>query len=183
MTKLGYYRAHEEEELNLQAEEALINADCDDIMIEPFGYESGKAQYKVLSETIQNLHAGDVICIYDVVDLQKSVIQLSAFFKEVERNDLQVEILNLGITGISMEKYIELIHNLANMEKNLIRRRTSQGLKKARTEGRVGGRPRVSQETIDRIQFLYDTDKYSLREIAEQCGISLGTAYKYVQLH
>lgn len=181
--KFGYYREKDQDDLNLAAEEQLIQADCDEIAVEPFGYDSGKEQYRVLKETIGQLKADDTLCIADVYDLQKSVIQLSAFFHEIERNDLQVEFLNRSVPEIPLAQYIELVHSLATMEKKLIRRRTSQGLKKARSEGRVGGRPRVSQETIDRIQFLYDTDKYSLREIAEQCGISLGTAYKYVQLH
>jgi AcrR family transcriptional regulator len=39
----------------------------------------------------------------------------------------------------------------------------------------------VSEETIERIRFLYKFRSYTLREIAEECNVSLGTAYKYVQ--
>lgn len=70
---------------------------------------------------------------------------------------------------------------IAEMEKSVIRERTTKGLKEARLKGRVGGRPRISPETIEKIKSLYNHKRYTLRQIAQECNISLGTAYKYVQ--
>lgn len=181
MAKYGYFHKHIVEKENRDIQAMLKNAGCQKIVCEEDINANGTAQYAKLTELIHEMKQGDTLVTTDAVELRKTVIQISALIDELDRNGLEFDILNRG-AEISMPEYKRLVHSLANMEKDLIRNRTSRGLKRARSEGRVGGRPRVSQETIDRIQFLYNTDKYSLREIADQCGISLGTAYKYVQL-
>lgn len=54
-------------------------------------------------------------------------------------------------------------------------------MKAARRRGKIGGIPKISKETVERIKILYNDRSYTLREIAEECDVSLGTAYKYVQ--
>lgn len=46
----------------------------------------------------------------------------------------------------------------------------------------LGGRPRISNEKKDKIIFLSHNKKMTIREIAEEVGVSLGIAYKYADL-
>ena len=179
--KYGYYYQNTVETKNREAVQKLEKAGCDSIVCEKDLNAKGEAQYIELNQLVEGCKAGDIVVIPDVSHLRKTVIQIDAFVKKLDRIDAQLQVID-HVVDIDDEMFLTLINYFSTMEKSLIRNRTSRGLKRARTEGRVGGRPRISQETIDRIQFLYNTDKYSLREIADQCNISLGTAYKYVQL-
>lgn len=181
--KIGYYHLSVDPNYNELQKGILEDAKCDEIVCEENVGLSGEEQYDALYKTVDRLGEGDSLVINTVEALRKSVIQIAALIKKIEDRGAKLVILNTEVEGVSDAQVQSLIRIYSDMEKDLIRDRTARGLKKARHEGRVGGRPRISQETIDRIQFLYDTDKYTLREIAEQCGISLGTAYKYVQLH
>lgn len=181
MNRYGYFHKHIVETENREIKSELTKAGCQQIICEEDINANGNAQYAQLTSLIDHMSEGDTLVVYSPAELRKTVIQISALIHKLEEKNIHFEVLHRG-AEVPMDQYIQLLHHLADMEKDLIRNRTSRGLKRARSEGRVGGRPRVSQETIDRIQFLYNTDKYSLREIADQCGISLGTAYKYVQL-
>jgi len=83
--------------------------------------------------------------------------------------------------GLDNDVYLNLVKRIAETEKIIIKERTTKGLEEARKNGRIGGRPKISQEKINQIRFLYNNNRYTLRQIAEECNISLGTAYKYVQ--
>lgn len=76
---------------------------------------------------------------------------------------------------------MSLILDLAEIESYVISERTTKGIQLAKDDGRIGGRPRVSQTKIEIIRHLYKNKKYSLREIADECHVSLGTVHKYSQ--
>lgn len=42
------------------------------------------------------------------------------------------------------------------------------------------GRPSLNSKTINRIRYLYRSHSLSMREIAEECNVSLGTVHKYI---
>ncbi|MEG0285281.1 MULTISPECIES: recombinase family protein [Vagococcus] len=140
-----------------------------------------KERDKKLNEIFLLLHEGDCLVIYDLSCLGKSIIQLSEFLELLRRKKIKLQILNKKMSQLSDDLYCDLIIEIAKAEKKIISERTTRGLDKARSEGRIGGRPRVSEETIERIRFLYKFRAYTLREIADECNVSLGTAYKYAQ--
>lgn len=61
-----------------------------------------------------------------------------------------------------------------------IKKRTIAGLKEARRKGKIGGRPSVSIEVIQKILLLHHNG-VSYQEIAEECSVSLATVYKYTK--
>lgn len=140
-----------------------------------------KERDKNLNEIFLLLREGDCLVIYELSCLGKSIIQLGEFLELLSDKKIKLQILNKRMSQLSDELYCDLIIEIAEAEKQIISERTTRGLEKARREGRIGGRPRVSEETIERIRFLYKFRSYTLREIAEECNFSLGTAYKYVQ--
>ena len=58
-----------------------------------------------------------------------------------------------------------LMSALAQFERDLISERTTEGLKAARARGRMGGRPRLNNESIKKAVKLYKMKQYSLKEI------------------
>lgn len=132
---------------------------------------------------MNTLNRGDQLVIYELRCLGKSITQLPSFFKFLERKEIKLTIINKGkiYSKLTEKQYIDFILEMSEMESFIIKERTTKGIQEARLSGRVGGRPKISEKKIKEIKHLYHTQSYTLRQIAEQCDVSLGTAYKYIQ--
>lgn len=82
----------------------------------------------------------------------------------------------------SDEQYLALLYELAINEKEVVSRRTRRGLRVAHQKGIVGGRPTITKKTIEKIQYIHLSQKKTIREISDECGVSLGTVHKYINL-
>ena len=70
---------------------------------------------------------------------------------------------------------------LAEFERELTRERTMAGLKAAREQGRVGGRPpALDEEEIPQVQAMMKDEQVSTSDICERFDISRATLYRYV---
>lgn len=183
MSKIGYAYTTEDREYLTKELEGLGIYGCDQIAIETDSEGSATHPHKELDMIMEKLGENDSLIVYELLCLGKSVIQLADFVKELEDKGATLVIIHKEgkLADLDDATYIAFIKKMAEMEKMIIRERTSRGLEEARRHGRVGGRPKISEETVARIRFLYEHNKYTLRQIAEECDISLGTAYKYIQ--
>lgn len=107
-------------------------------------------------------------------ELNLSLFEMNTLLEKLEKAHVSLQFLQEDVN------FLTIYEKVLRQEKKSIRNRTTKGLKKARNEGRVGGRPKISRELVDRIVFLHKEKKLTLREIADACEVSLGTAYKYV---
>ncbi|WP_051253608.1 helix-turn-helix domain-containing protein [Paenibacillus alginolyticus] len=67
---------------------------------------------------------------------------------------------------------------ITEMEAETIRERTHAGLQAARARGRKGGRPPMDKNKIDMALTLYDSKKYTIKEITERTGVSKAKIYQ-----
>ncbi len=134
-------------------------------------------------EGLNNLKKGDELVIYELKSLGKSITQLASFFTYLDKKGIKLTIISKTneCSEVSNKQMFNLITELADMETFIISERTTKGIQKARRKGRIGGRPKISEEKIEKIKYLYHNQSYTLRKIAEECNVSLGTAYKYIQ--
>jgi DNA invertase Pin-like site-specific DNA recombinase len=74
-----------------------------------------------------------------------------------------------------------ILSGLAAMEVELLRERTRHGLEAARARGRVGGRPRVLDETkIAVARTLLADGTLTVAQIAQQVGCGPATLYRHL---
>ncbi|MGX6980180.1 recombinase family protein [Vagococcus elongatus] len=182
MTTYGYaYALADKEYLDAQLT-SLKAYGVDEIVLEKEVEEAGK-NHQGLEILVEKLCSDDRLVVLHLVSIGKSIIQLADLLHELENKGAQLVVIEKSeeLVDLSDKELAAIIRRFAMMEKIIIRERTSRGLEVARRKGRIGGRPKISQETVERIQFLYNNNKYTLRQIAEECNISLGTAYKYTQ--
>jgi DNA invertase Pin-like site-specific DNA recombinase len=85
----------------------------------------------------------------------------------------------LDSSGVFKDVIVSLLATLARQEKIRCGERVKAGLDRARSEGRVGGRPRIQQEKVDAIATLR-AKGLSLRKIAKEIGIHHGTVAQYI---
>lgn len=183
MKSVGYAYATKDKSYLSKQIDALSKYHCDELVIETDNEESVAHPYVELEAAISEMASGDKLIIFELVCLGKSIIQLVEFMGRLNEKEIELVVVNKPdeLGNIDNQVYTTFLAHMAKMEKEIIRARTSKGLEVARQNGRVGGRPRVSQDTVQKIQVLYSNNKYTLRQIAEECNISLGTAYKYTQ--
>lgn len=183
MKKIGYVYASSEESYVKEQIEGLKAFGIETVSIEKEDMSGVAQNDAVLKEVVESLDSGDELVVYELRCLGKSIIQLAEFLSDLKERNIQLIVVKKGAaySDIKDAPYVEMILKIAEMEKMIIRERTTKGLQEARRKGRVGGRPKISEETIEQIRYLYNNNRYTLRQIAEECNISLGTAYKYVQ--
>ncbi|QIL46346.1 recombinase family protein [Vagococcus coleopterorum] len=183
MSTIGYaYTTKDKTYLSAQLE-ALGKNECDRIVLETDSFEQTSHPHVELEAAVAEMTKGDTLVVFELICLGKSIIQLADFISSLNDKGIKLVILSkpAELAHVDSSTYSLMVGKMAKMEKEIIRERTSRGLEVARQNGRIGGRPRISQETIEKIQTLYSDNKYTLRQIAEECDISLGTAYKYTQ--
>lgn len=82
-------------------------------------------------------------------------------------------------SGIFKDVIISILATLAKQEKIRISERVKAGLEKAKQKGRVGGRPKLSDEVIQQIKQLKCLN-YSNRKIARELKISNNSVGEYI---
>lgn len=82
-------------------------------------------------------------------------------------------------SGIFKDVIIALLSTLAKQERVRISERVHAGLHKARLQGRIGGRPSMDEEKIEKIKKLKE-DGLSIVAISEKLKISRGSIYNYL---
>ena len=85
----------------------------------------------------------------------------------------------LDSSGIFKDVIISILATLAKQEQIRLSERVKAGLNKAKSKGRIGGRPRIPQEVIDRIQEL-NYQGLSMRKIGKEMNIHHGTVAQYL---
>lgn len=183
MTMIGYaYKTEDVEYLSSQLE-CLDRYGCDRIVLEKDNLNTGAYSHIELDNTISNMEAGDRLVIFELVCLGKSIIKLGEFIMELLQKGIDLIVLNSDgeFNSCDTKLFTSIALNIAKTEKLIIRKRTTKGLKEARLKGNFAGRPRIPLEVIERVRFLYLQKRYTLREIANECRVSVGTVYNYAQ--
>jgi len=85
----------------------------------------------------------------------------------------------LDSSGIFKDVIISLLSTLAKQERIRTGERVRAGLVRAKSQGRIGGRPTIGDTTVQKIHEL-KSEGMSIMAISKQLGISRGTIYSYL---
>ena len=131
-----------------------------------------------LSAALDFLRDGDVLAVWRIDRLGRSVADLVSLVGDLEARGVQFRSLTEAIdtTTPGGELVFHIFAALAQMERRLISERTRAGLTAARARGRVGGRPTVmTPHKLAAAISLRTTTDLSLTQIAAQLSISRTT--------
>ncbi|PHN04375.1 recombinase family protein [Flavilitoribacter nigricans] len=183
--KIGYVRSStKEQNLSLQLD-ALKKEGCEKIYQEKIS--GAKAARPELQRMIEQLRVGDIIIIWKLDRMGKSLRDLINLVNEIQKKGAGLKSLNDAIdTTTPQGKLIfHLFASLAEFEKDIIRERTKPGLEAARARGRAGGRPKgLSKEAQDKAmvaETLYTKGDKSVTEICKHLNIARSTLYNYLR--
>ena len=183
--RIGYARVStKDQRFDLQVD-ALTKANCETIYKEVV---SGvKANRPVLEEVLSRLRAGDVLIIWKLDRLGRSLKELVHLANTLIDRQIGLISLNDPIdTTTSQGRLVfNIFASLAEFEREIIKERTQAGLKAARARGRKGGRPPgLSEQAKTKAiaaETLYKEGELSVEAISKQLNISVPTLYTYLR--
>jgi DNA invertase Pin-like site-specific DNA recombinase len=177
---IGYARVStDEQSLDLQLD-ALKAAGCKRVFTDKVS--TTRADHPGLADAVSHLRDRDVLVIWKLDRLGRTVKGLVDFVADLQERKIQFRSLTDGIdtTTPAGRFFFHIMASLAQMERELLAERTRAGLAAARRRGRVGGRKRrMTPGKVESARKLLK-DGMAPRDVAENLGVSVPTLYRWV---
>jgi DNA invertase Pin-like site-specific DNA recombinase len=123
----------------------------------------------------------DVIMAWSVDRLGRSLQDLVGFLSEIHtlKVDLYLHQQGLDTTTPSGKAMFQMMGVFSEFERAMIQERVRAGLRRAVSEGKQLGRPRIAPELEKRIQkALNEPGRQGVRELAKRFGVAVGTVQR-----
>src|SRR6476620_3780339 len=174
--RIGYARVStQEQNLDLQRD-ALTRAGCERIIEDTAS--GGKASRTGLAQTLDLLRQGDVLVVWRLDRLGRTLKHLIELMADLERQGIGFQSVTEAIdtTTPGGKLVFHIFGALAEFERDLIRERTQAGLLAARARGRKGGRPAtLSPKQQELLRQLHADKSHSIADITQTLRISKAT--------
>src|SRR3982750_799325 len=167
-TLIGYARVSTQDQtLDLQLD-ALKKAGCLKIFTDTAS--GAKAERKGLHEALNYVRENDILVVWRLDRLGRSLRDLIDIISQLDARHIGFKSLaeNIDTTTSGGKLIFHIFGALAEFERNLIRERTSAGLKAARERGRKGGRPKsLATNKIEMARKLYADKTNAVEDICK----------------
>ena len=126
----------------------------------------------------------DTVVCWDISRLGRSMKELIMFLSDMKDRGIGICSVRQGFdTSTSMgEIMFQFVGILSSWEREMIRERTLAGLERAKSEGKILGRRKVTNDTTTAKIIELRNDKKSIRQIASDVGVSIGTVSKLLKV-
>lgn len=177
---IGYARVSTAEQDLTPQLEALRSAGCERTFSDKAS--GAKADRAGLADALSHARAGDILVVWKLDRLgrtMKGLIDLSA---ELATRGIGLRSITDGIdtAGTAGKLVFHIMAAMAEMERDLVRERTTAALLIAKREGRVGGRKTLmTPKRIEAARKLLASGM-TAREIAPTIGVSVATLYRHL---
>jgi DNA invertase Pin-like site-specific DNA recombinase len=180
--QLGYARVSKgDDQTNVAQAKALKAAGCDRIFEEIAS--GGRWERPELHRLLDHLRPGDTIVVWKLDRLSRSLKDVLHIMERIGKVGAGFKSLTEAIdtTTAAGRMMMQMIGAFAEFERAMIRERTRAGLASARSEGRVGGRPRKlkSQQAAAAIDDVL-SGKRTIADSARLFGVSAATVSRLV---
>lgn len=170
--KIGYARVStEEQNLDMQLEK-LRAAGCDPIFTDRM---SGASDDRPgLNEALERLGPGDVLVVWRLDRLGRSVLHLVGLLEQLHRRKIEFCSLtdNIDTTTPFGELHFTMVSALAQFERRMISLRTKETMQSARAKGiKFGRKPKLTLQQAQSARILLD-EGLLRREVASTLKVS-----------
>ena len=126
----------------------------------------------------------DLVVCWDISRIGRSMKELVMFLSDMKDRDIGICSVRQGFdTSTTMgEMMFQFVGILSSWEREMIRERTLAGLERAKSEGKTLGRKKVVNDTMTAKIIELRNDKKSIRAIASEVGVSVGTVSKTLKV-
>ncbi len=137
-----------------------------------------------LSEAIDYVREGDSVVVTRLDRLGRTTLDTLRTIQELDERGIRVEALDVSLdTATPAGKLVlNVIASLAQWERDLLIERTQEGLAHARSQGRVGGRPRIPEEKRQAVLAALESG-LSQKQVVAAFGISRSSVARIKASH
>ncbi len=187
--RIGYARVSTRTQEHQAQLDALAAAHCREIVVETASTRGARPK---LREALEKLQADDTLVIYKPDRVARSMKELLVLLEDqLHARGINLHILTGICTGIHRpngatiaDKMLFMVAAMAaEMERDLIRERTLDGLRAAEAHGRRGGRPAAVDDDVLAVARARQTRGESVTAIARHLKIGRSTLYRALQPH
>lgn len=140
---------------------------------------------KMISQNVMEFideYYEEELIFQSLIELRLQISQLLPIMEKVFEKCAAVRFLDKGhIPTVTERDYIRILLTISRQEKEIRSICTKESLARVRREGIVIGRPSIQHTVVDKIDFLYNNQGKSIREVAAICEVSVGTVHKYLK--
>lgn len=156
-------------------------------------YESGAKEDRPEFQKIINLmKPGDSLFVTDITRLSRSTKQLCEVIDYISTNKMRLVIGSLEVDCRSntiepmVEGMLKMMAVFAELDRKMKIYQINLGIKSAKKEGRIGGRPRTTVDNIPESFFryygMYKTGSINKKEFSLLANLSRVSIYKYLDI-
>lgn len=182
MALIGYGRVStKDQDVQLQRD-ALTEAGCGKIFEEVMSGKS-TANRPELARMLDYVRDGDTIVVWKLDRAARSARDLHNLVHDLNERGIGLRILTGAAAGLDTSRadgkmFFGMLAVLAEFERELLVERTNAGLKAAKAQGRVGGRPKsVSEDKLAAARARRERGE-SLAEIARALQVSKSALHR-----
>ena len=185
--RIGYARVSTRAQEHQAQLDALAAAHCREIITETATTRGDRPK---LREALGTLQAGDTLVIYKPDRIARSMKELLVLLEDqLHARGINLHILTGICAGIHRpdgatiaDKMLFMVAAMAaEMERDLIRERTLDGLRAAEAQGRRGGRPAAVDDDVLAVARARQSRGESVTAIARHLKIGRSTLYRALQ--
>jgi len=176
---IGYSRILEDDKSGRRQTRALNAAKCKKIVKDKKGKDGSPANN--LDEVLSELKKGDTLVVWRLDCLAGSLKELLLVVNQINSLKANLKSLseNFSVTPRTSKSMLHTLTALNDFQYSLIKQRTIHGLRAAKAQGRVGGRPRkLGPVQIREAKKLLKKANITKAEIAVRLGVSRVTLNK-----
>ena len=177
---IGYARVSTPEQDLAPQLAALNEAGCEKVFSDKAS--GAKANRAGLTDALSHARAGDVLVVWKLDRLGRTMKGLVDLAADLAERKIGLRSLTDGIdtAGTAGKLVFHIMAAMAEMERDLVRERTTAALIVAKREGRVGGRKTVmTPKRVEAARKLLASGM-TAREIAPTIGVSVATLYRHL---
>lgn len=172
MSKVGYTAMYGPEERM-----KLLNAGVEKIIL----HDPSMTEIESFRHYLLRNHGNEIVLVsLASVGPNVTTSSLLSTLLWLQERGQTFQVIEQGIdTRVSDFQYRDLLISFGKTDQAARKLQTKEGLERARRKGKIIGRPKIDSETAKRIYFLYHTQNETIRQIAMDCNVSIGTVHKY----
>jgi DNA invertase Pin-like site-specific DNA recombinase len=181
--KIGYARVSTSDQ-HPEAQADRLTADGCERVFTDQGVSGRKASRPEWDRCLEHLRDGDTLVIVRLDRMGRSVRNLIEVVTSLEARGVNLRVLDQGIdTSTPTGRFtFHVLSALSEMEADLTRERTRDGLDAARARGRKGGRKaKLTPAQADQVRKLYAAREMTVAEIGHLFGITRESVYRYLK--
>lgn len=137
---------------------------------------------KELESLLMHVQTGDELYVQSITALADSLQHFIDLLRLAARDQITIHFVDEQLTNHTIQKgsILESAVFFAQLQSSFLSHSSTFTLRAAKEEGRLVGRPRKSDDNLQKAFAMYDSNTYTLYDIKEATGISKSTLYRYL---